>query len=71
MKCKHCKADMIPGQAIKTMAVMSVDFIGETPSRGSTVNLRGTGQLMDCLKCPQCGFSRTTGVAYGEGEVKE
>lgn len=39
------------------------DFIGDNDPRCQTMNIGGTGKLIPCDKCPECGFSITKGVA--------
>ena len=55
--CKRCKADMTPGKAIEQTFTGSPDFAGDV--RGVTMSPGGAGKLVDCLKCPECGWSVT------------
>lgn len=58
MTCKHCKLPMTQGKAIQQTWTGKPDFIG-----GIVVTLSpgGPGKLIDCLKCPQYGYSVTRG----------
>jgi DNA-directed RNA polymerase subunit M/transcription elongation factor TFIIS len=58
MNCKHCNIPMQPGKAIQQTYTGIPDFIG-----GAVVTLSpgGPGKLVDCLKCPKCGYSVTKG----------
>lgn len=62
MKCKHCDVEMVPGQALQNTLVTYPDFIGEKPGRGCTVSREGPPVLVECLKCPECGYSVTAGA---------
>jgi hypothetical protein len=53
-QCKKCGADMQPGQAIAQTFTGSRD-LGEV----CTVSPGGPGRLIDCSKCPECGWSVT------------
>jgi len=48
---------MVPGKAIENTYVGLPDFIGDTHI--CTVSPGGPGKLVDCLKCPSCGWSVT------------
>lgn len=54
--CKKCGALMRYGLAIEQTYTGTPDFAG-----GEIVTLSpgGPGKLIDCLKCPQCGWSVT------------
>ena len=56
-RCKHCNTPMQPGVAIEQTYTGTPDFAG-----GEIVTLSpgGPGKLIDCLKCPQCGWSVST-----------
>ena len=56
--CKHCHTPMQPGLAIEQTYTGKPEFRG-----GEVVTLSpgGPGNLIDCLKCPQCGWSVTKG----------
>ena len=54
--CRKCDGKMLPGKALKeTLAGLS-DFPG---GEVVTVSPGGAGNLVDCLKCTQCGWSVT------------
>lgn len=55
MFCKKCYVPLERGQAMVSTWVGAPDFPG-----GAVVTLSpgGPGKLVDCLKCPKCGFSR-------------
>ena len=59
-RCKHCRAPMQPGVAIEQTCTGSPEFAG---SEIVTMSPGGPGKLIDCLKCPKCGWSVTTGEA--------
>lgn len=55
-RCKHCHTPMQLGVAIEQTYTGKPEFVG-----GEIVALSpgGPGKLIDCLKCPQCGWSVT------------
>ena len=54
--CRKCDGKMLPGKALReTLAGLS-DFPG---GEVVTVSPGGSGVLVDCLKCTQCGWSVT------------
>ena len=54
--CGKCNVEMQPGKAIaQTFTGGAPDFPSDTHS--STFSAGGPGALVDCLKCPDCGFS--------------
>ncbi|MGZ8158355.1 MAG: hypothetical protein ACXWT4_06055 [Methylobacter sp.] len=59
MNCKRCQGEMKPGKAIKNTLTGIPDFIGD--DHVCTVSPGGPGKLIDCLKCPECGYSVTLG----------
>lgn len=64
MKCLRCNVDMVPSKAIGQTLVAGVpDFPGDDPAdlRVRTLSCGGPGNLIDALKCPQCGHSVTAG----------
>jgi hypothetical protein len=61
MQCKHCNIQMKPGKAILQTYTGLPDFPGKEMV---TMSPGGPGKLVDCLKCPKCGFSVTK-----EGEM--
>ena len=54
--CKKCGADMKPGVAIGQTFTGMADFIG---GECCTVSPGGPGKLVECSKCPECGWSTT------------
>lgn len=58
MKCHKCHIEMQPGKALaQTFVGGAPDFPGDTHS--VTLSVGGPGELIDCVKCPQCGRSIT------------
>lgn len=57
MQCPKCKTEMQPGKAIQNTFTGIPDFIGDPYP--VTVSPGGHGRLIDCQKCPECGFSVT------------
>ena len=56
--CRKCGATMQPGRALAQTFVGGVpDFPGD--DHASTFSAGGPGQMIDCLKCPECGWSAT------------
>jgi len=56
-QCKRCRSEMKPGIAMQSTLVGSPDF---GPSDDIvTLNPGGPGRLVDCVKCPECGYSQT------------
>jgi hypothetical protein len=55
--CKKCQTPLEPGQAIQQTWGGIPDFMGSTEV--CTVSPGGPGKLIDCLKCPACGWSMT------------
>ena len=54
--CRKCGATMQPGKALAQTFVGGVpDFPGD--DHASTFSAGGPGQMIDCLKCPKCGWS--------------
>jgi len=57
-KCKKCGGEIIPGQALlQTFASVMPDFPGDKV--GITLSPGGPGELVDVLKCRDCGHSFT------------
>ena len=55
--CRKCGTPMKPGKAIQQTTVAGVqDF---PSAEVVTMSAGGPGKLIDCLKCPQCGWSVT------------
>lgn len=56
--CRKCGAEMQPGKALaQTFVPGSPDFPGD--KHASTFSAGGPGEMVDCLKCPACGWSVT------------
>lgn len=53
-RCKHCHTSMAPGIAIEQTYTGAPDFPG---GEVVTMSPGGPGKLIECLKCPQCGWS--------------
>ena len=61
MECKKCSGIMKPSKALAQTFVGGMpDFIGDKHS--STFSAGGTGKLIDCLKCEECGWSVTASM---------
>jgi hypothetical protein len=56
-KCKKCNGEMIPSKALEQNYGGIPDFIGS--SEICTISPDGTANLIDCLKCKDCGWSVT------------
>ena len=59
MKCKECHMEMRMGKALVDRLSGIPDFIGD--DHVCTVSPNGTADLVDCYKCPGCGYSVTKG----------
>lgn len=58
--CRRCSTPLVIGKAIRsTLVPAGEDFPGVTDLRGRTLCSGGPGDLIDVLKCPSCGYSRT------------
>ena len=58
--CPKCKVPLKPGKAIQSTIVGgSPDFAAD--GEVVTYSEGGPGKLIDCLKCPKCGYSVTKG----------
>jgi len=55
-KCRKCGGKMKKGQATGQTMVGTPDFVG---GEVCTVSPGGTGKLIDCMKCVNCGWSVT------------
>lgn len=57
-RCQCCQTELKPGIAMQSTVTGISDFIG-----GECVTLSpgGPGKVIDCLKCPQCGYSVSKG----------
>lgn len=53
MKCKLCAVEMQPGKAIRQTVASSPYIAPDIVA----ISLGGPGALVDCLKCPKCGWS--------------
>lgn len=53
--CVRCNTMLEPGKAMENTLVGIPDFIGDPYP--VTVSPGGPGKLIDCLKCPTCGYS--------------
>lgn len=58
VSCKYCGHRMRPGIAMGQTFSGSPDFSGGPVV---TISPAGPGVLIDCLKCPQCGYSVSIG----------
>lgn len=61
MNCKRCDVPMQPGKAIAQTVTGVPDFHGKEVV---TLSPGGQGVLIDCMKCPQCGWSVTVGEEH-------
>ena len=58
--CRRCQTPLVPGQALQNQCVAHPDFLGDTGNEaGSTRSFSGDAKMVDVLKCPSCGYSRT------------
>ena len=58
MNCPKCKVPMLPGKAMQSTWVGSPDFPGQDGTEHEcTMNAGGPGKLINCIKCPECGYS--------------
>jgi len=56
--CKRCRTPMVKGIGIEqTYVGGDPDFPGDVHS--STFSAGGPGKVVDCWKCPKCGWSMT------------
>jgi hypothetical protein len=60
MDCNRCKILMLPGQALIDNMSGKADFAGD--KHPVTVSHNGTAQMVNCLKCPECGYSAHVGL---------
>jgi ssDNA-binding Zn-finger/Zn-ribbon topoisomerase 1 len=60
LTCKECKCEMVAGKALVDKLSGIPDFIGD--DYVCTVSASGKADLVDCLKCPECGYSVTKGT---------
>lgn len=66
MICKKCRKKMTPGIALQQTYTGTPDFPG---GEVVTMSPGGPGRLINCLKCPGCGYSRT--MTAGERAQEE
>lgn len=60
--CPRCRTTLVQGKALQNALVGSPDFPGDTGfEAGCTLSYSGEAKMVDCLKCPECGYSRTFG----------
>jgi len=58
--CPKCRIDLVPSKAmVSTWCAGLPDFIGDLDNMIRTVSPGGPGKLIDCRKCPKCGYSIT------------
>ena len=57
MKCGKCNVEMEKGQALQDKLDGTPDFIGD--DEVCTVSPSGKAKMIECLKCPECGYSVT------------
>lgn len=55
MNCIRCQVPLVSGKALENTLVGYPDFLGD--SDVCTVSPGGPGKLIECLKCPKCGYS--------------
>lgn len=53
-KCPRCHVEMVPGKAMDQTWAGTPEWPGDTIV---TMSPSGPGKLIDCIKCPQCGYS--------------
>jgi len=70
-KCKKCGGTLKQSKALKQTYKISTDFIGDCPGQGCTVSFGGPGELQDCLKCEDCGWSMTIPTITREALIKK
>lgn len=56
--CKKCNSPMEPGIALANTTTTMPDFINDDAC--VTYSVGGPGKLIECLKCPACGWSVKT-----------
>ena len=57
--CRKCRKALGRGIALQQTYRRSADFVGDFPGRGVTMSAGGPGKIVECLKCPECGWSTT------------
>ncbi len=58
--CKKCGGAMKPGKAIAQTWTGLPDFPGD--KHCVTLSPGGSGKLIECVKCEECGWSMTSNV---------
>lgn len=61
--CRKCGGEMKPGKAIAQTLTGIPDFNGD--EYAVTVSPGGSGRLIECMKCSECGWSITKGDGDG------
>jgi len=59
MICPKCNTEMTQGKALQQTWRAGLPDLGG--SEVQTMHVGGPGKLIDCMKCPECGFSREKG----------
>ena len=60
--CRKCGGEMKRGIAtLQTFTAGTPDFAGD--SHATTFSAGGPGEVIECLKCVECGWSVTAGEA--------
>lgn len=54
--CAKCGIQLVPGRAIENTAVGGAPDFDES-DMVVTMHVGGPGKMIDCLKCPGCGYS--------------
>lgn len=68
LRCRFCGSTMRPGKAMVSTWIGGMpDLPGDTHS--VTFSPGGPGRMIDCLKCPKCGYSVTVGEQQIGGPV--
>ncbi len=64
MKCKKCDIEMLKGVAIEQTYTGMPDFPSD--NYVCTLSPGGSGKMVMCLKCPECGYSVYNKAPTGE-----
>lgn len=65
--CRRCRIPLRPGIAMgQTLTGGALDFPGDDAP--ITVSPGAPGLVIECLKCPDCGWSVTGGMLDGGGD---
>lgn len=72
-RCHRCQTELTIGLSLQNTFVGIPDFIWETASEVCTVSQTGPPELINCLKCPNCGTSYEikVGVKPPDGATAE